>query len=1312
MEKVEEDVDFRRQPMVKVKVGQTEDIGFILDRGRKESTLRCLQDGLIKVVQTEDVRLMSEAEVTDFLKTMCFDKRKDWVHSSSHRQSSSDRAESPARRSKRRRTQVDRLVDKLTTQVALTADADLREGLTPSDVVVDLVYSGPPGYTEGEGSNRRERPTHKGNRTSGPKPDLSTNEKCNTAEKGNKTATSGDYRKSSCFGFSADQPILLDEDEDDQTSKGFSPSSEHRRENGVHQQTKEASPADQPTHSYRSSAYVQNLAEICFTVLYDARWKVPVSGCDPRLVPLFRWENGDDLTMMSELSRLYQNRSDVASPVKDDESHARSVHVACRLFYRKGPWFRIDDVYKKYYEPQTRHNNTKLNPDVEYQRAKERFIELLVDLAKLKSSGWLRSFHDRDECASTAGSTLLAGPEKDVILRQLGGKVGGTCSGRNAMLRLVQQQNTLSSFWDADEGESGAQLPVEKHVDELLLRNLARRMAWFWYPDSLDTEMAKAKVETVYTEWSAKMRYILPNKEQCGICCFRLRERPLLTLQRCCRAYLCAASGPGYVWGSNTTGWSSLEKDPELPTVFPVKPPSSATWYNVTYPGLMVRFGIASAPCSNSYEPLLDERVPNPMVQLFASQQDFCAWEKSVELRARVDYLIELDVNLRQTERKRKRESSETSWSGNKAAYGEAAKNAVAELCRSLDVYDDEDKYEELTSTFRAVCSLDSLDGCMKDKIEAFQVYTILQVERKESPECHRCIARIGVLIASILLLRNKSSTSFDTKSIKDRPWLRHMRWEGCLSYVLRDVVEFLEKQHLYEAAIQMAHILIYGTLLEDVENGHTCSELAAYLLSRRARGKIMERLVIDLAKKVDGITMISRFRKTPQREVACQSSELVQLFCTLAISMFAPSGYLPFCAIRGLARRLKCPLLESLQQTECLEGHTLGLRYDGCASLVSSPLKVPSRTKKYRDWTPRIDVLDANALDTGTPCGPCTFVSFDDTSPSIRVEALAQECYRTGVVADVGEGWQGWHNEGGHIRTLFRILCLNLLEVNWKRNSRRTLSEDFLLQQRTVFLSPYQNAPFDLHVGHDLNQSTCSFFARRKHEVGNLLQTLELSNDQQVIDLVYEALATRHHWASTQNQRDPQLHRDLLNIRSLCAVAAGCGGRQLAAVFRTLLYDYRHYSGGLPDLLLVRASYESVNQLRELVELGEWIREGFSEEAKAQLREQFGNFILIDQDDEYLDCSKTGESGGKAMQNIRSSAGGKNARDLGVIPSVMPEKMLLSHNGRTVKVECLFVEVKSHNDRLDARQEDWLNILDRCGKNARVCQFRESKKK
>jgi hypothetical protein len=57
-----------------------------------------------------------------------------------------------------------------------------------------------------------------------------------------------------------------------------------------------------------------------------------------------------------------------------------------------------------------------------------------------------------------------------------------------------------------------------------------------------------------------------------------------------------------------------------------------------------------------------------------------------------------------------------------------------------------------------------------------------------------------------------------------------------------------------------------------------------------------------------------------------------------------------------------------------------------------------------------------------------------------------------------------------------------------------------------------------------------------------------------------------------------------------------------------------------------------------------------------------------------------------------------------------LPDPLELEHNGIAVFPECMMVEVKSTNDRLDPRQEDWLNVLDKYG-SARVCKFEDSKK-
>ena len=106
---------------------------------------------------------------------------------------------------------------------------------------------------------------------------------------------------------------------------------------------------------------------------------------------------------------------------------------------------------------------------------------------------------------------------------------------------------------------------------------------------------------------------------------------------------------------------------------------------------------------------------------------------------------------------------------------------------------------------------------------------------------------------------------------------------------------------------------------------------------------------------------------------------------------------------------------------------------------------------------------------------------------------------------------------------------------------------------------------------------------------------------------------------------------------------------------------------------------------------------------------------MVEDRDHEFLGCKKVGDSYGRTTSsfNRRSRQSlPQQPQDLGRAkpPLEMPEVLDFVHNGRKVIVECMFVEVKSHNDRLDARQEDWLNVLDLSG-NARVCKFNERKK-
>lgn len=112
----------------------------------------------------------------------------------------------------------------------------------------------------------------------------------------------------------------------------------------------------------------------------------------------------------------------------------------------------------------------------------------------------------------------------------------------------------------------------------------------------------------------------------------------------------------------------------------------------------------------------------------------------------------------------------------------------------------------------------------------------------------------------------------------------------------------------------------------------------------------------------------------------------------------------------------------------------------------------------------------------------------------------------------------------------------------------------------------------------------------------------------------------------------------------------------------------------------------------------------------------------LFDRDDEFLGCDKSSEvatsfrpRNGKAQGRTKEEENEKLAAadddeddDDDLWKQIAPLEMV--HEGRAIVPHCLFVEVKSSNDTLDARQEDWLNVLDQHG-YARVCKFATNQK-
>jgi len=132
------------------------------------------------------------------------------------------------------------------------------------------------------------------------------------------------------------------------------------------------------------------------------------------------------------------------------------------------------------------------------------------------------------------------------------------------------------------------------------------------------------------------------------------------------------------------------------------------------------------------------------------------------------------------------------------------------------------------------------------------------------------------------------------------------------------------------------------------------------------------------------------------------------------------------------------------------------------------------------------------------------------------------------------------------------------------------------------------------------------------------------------------------------------------------------------------------------------RVSDEKI-EILNLLKLSDWVGEIFRESPTST------SGILDDRDEELLGGSLSEKQRISSITINRKSIIDSKAIALN---DLRPEKLLLTSNDSPVMVECMLVEVKSHSDKLDDRQEDcWLNILDRYG-SARVCKFKSSKKK
>ncbi|KAL7450693.1 hypothetical protein ACHAWC_002569, partial [Mediolabrus comicus] len=777
----------------------------------------------------------------------------------------------------------------------------------------------------------------------------------------------------------------------------------------------------------------------------------------------------------------------------------------------------------------------------------------------------------------------------------------------------------------------------------------------------------------------------------------RLREAPLQTLRRVMRLFLCAGGGPGSMRGDGTNGWRTCYK-------------TADSWHKVEYPGLNFRLGLQSYPLQKYYA---DIHEHNASTRVFESLGEFRLFEIGAELRSSVDALIEGYERDKMVRRRKEKDQAHSD------------ENQTDAVCT--------DVFQLLTSQGRQNL-VQWVLSCISPTNESaiLNICTKIEDDVRHLNELYgsiggneRVILHTSIVCRWILQYRLGNSTAL----LSARPWLRHLSFDAILAYIIWDGIPFLEKRDLYVMASSTLTTILFGKSLQNFgfdclggvlqSNQSEANSLIRYLLPRRNRGKAMERLLIDL-------THASRkSRKEKSNSSTPLDLSPIQECCRSLLGGAAISCSIPFSSIRNLARRLKAPLIRTMDDISNDEMRTLHIRLDN----VNSDSDDLASCTSYRDWSAKTDLSIANALSNdrnefaaGKRCAFVGWESFDgdnysENTRSLNVEELALEEYNAGrlpnaddeIDANILRGnWEGWHDEGGHARKLFRIIFLQpILEQ----------CTNFISDESTIFLTPYQQSPHDLHVGYQKVESgerkevssIPGFYERRYGSIEAFLSKLSRQTDQELSDLVHECIKTR--WDSHANDesrvKDVPLMKDVTETRTLSMIAAGIGGKALAAMFRALAFDYRHYSGGLPDLLLTRARHlPSADSAENFVDLGEWVGEAFSKDHIEEEKMNRSIGMLADRDDDFLGCSKQADA--NAISSRSKSSSLKRRQKISVLPE-FPEKLQLIHNHTPIKVECMFVEVKSSNDRLDSRQEDWLNIIDRCG-SARVCKFGSKK--
>ncbi|QVM09351.1 hypothetical protein D8B26_004013 [Coccidioides posadasii str. Silveira] len=160
----------------------------------------------------------------------------------------------------------------------------------------------------------------------------------------------------------------------------------------------------------------------------------------------------------------------------------------------------------------------------------------------------------------------------------------------------------------------------------------------------------------------------------------------------------------------------------------------------------------------------------------------------------------------------------------------------------------------------------------------------------------------------------------------------------------------------------------------------------------------------------------------------------------------------------------------------------------------------------------------------------PTIWIDEREGGGECRVESMCLSWYRD-------NGWKGYHCEGGILRTLFGLLCYDIIFA-------------FV---PCVFQTPFQTCPLDLH--------TDSFYSSRISEMNHRLAQISNGEAETLLRQVYERECPKQTCAIGIDWS--------FGLEDLVEIVQCFHGEALATICKVMAQEYQQRGSGVPDLFL-----------------------------------------------------------------------------------------------------------------------------------------------